>query len=218
MTPTSARRTRTATPCSTAAFGIDIRNADGLIVISDMSTGFWTFKMEGFSGWNGEDWGMPDISSAQKWDDGTGQAAGELSGRRDMHKGQRRSQQTARLVPCAGFVRVCDGVGTGRGDRSRLAGGTLSRLPSAALAGAVPNTTSSRWCRRGACPVRELQAALAKLRSPLPPYGVALGGDGSYVYDFTVRFERLRPPRDGAYVVWTTDSRSAASRFGGRVV
>jgi hypothetical protein len=51
------------------AFGVDVRNADGLIVISDMSTGFWSFRMEGFSGWNGEDYGMPDISSVQKWDE-----------------------------------------------------------------------------------------------------------------------------------------------------
>ncbi len=51
------------------AFGIDVRNEDGLIVISDMSTGFWTFRMDGFNGWNGEDWGMPDISSVQKWDE-----------------------------------------------------------------------------------------------------------------------------------------------------
>ncbi|NNF04681.1 MAG: hypothetical protein HKN17_09455 [Rhodothermales bacterium] len=51
------------------AFGVDVRNEDGLIVISDMSTGFWTFRMEGFNGWNGEDWGMPDISSVQKWDE-----------------------------------------------------------------------------------------------------------------------------------------------------
>ncbi|MEQ9104507.1 MAG: hypothetical protein RIE53_07390 [Rhodothermales bacterium] len=51
------------------AFGVDVRNADGLIVISDMTTGFWTFRMEGFNGWNGEDWGMPDISSVQKWDE-----------------------------------------------------------------------------------------------------------------------------------------------------
>ena len=36
------------------------------------------------------------------------------------------------------------------------------------------------------------------------PFGVALGGDGSYLYDFTVRFERLKPARDGVYVVWTT--------------
>jgi hypothetical protein len=53
-------------------FGVDVRNADGLIVGSDMSTGFWAFRMEGFSGWNGADWGMPDISSAQKWDEPVG--------------------------------------------------------------------------------------------------------------------------------------------------
>src|SRR5206468_8014551 len=28
------------------AFGVDVRNADGLIVISDMTTGFWAFKLE----------------------------------------------------------------------------------------------------------------------------------------------------------------------------
>jgi len=50
------------------AFGVDVRNEDGLIVVSDMSTGIWTFRMEGFQGWNGAWWGMPDISSAQKWD------------------------------------------------------------------------------------------------------------------------------------------------------
>ena len=50
------------------AFGVDVRNADGLIVVSDMSTGLWTFRMDGFQGWNGEHWGVPDISSAQKWD------------------------------------------------------------------------------------------------------------------------------------------------------
>ena len=57
-------------PMFNGAFGIDVRNADGLIVVSDMSTGFWTFKMAGFNGWNGEQWGLPDISSAQKWDEG----------------------------------------------------------------------------------------------------------------------------------------------------
>ena len=36
------------------------------------------------------------------------------------------------------------------------------------------------------------------------PFGVALAEDGSYHYDFTVRFERLKPARSGAYVVWTT--------------
>lgn len=51
------------------AFGVDVRNADGLIVISDGSTGFWSFRMEGFNGWNGEDWGVPNISSVQEWDE-----------------------------------------------------------------------------------------------------------------------------------------------------
>lgn len=36
------------------------------------------------------------------------------------------------------------------------------------------------------------------------PYGVSLTTDGSYRYDFAVRFERLAPARTGAYVVWTT--------------
>ncbi len=51
------------------AFGVDVRNEDGLIVVSDMTTGIWTFRMEGFNGWNGEDWGVPNVSSAQKWDE-----------------------------------------------------------------------------------------------------------------------------------------------------
>ena len=62
-------RTQDRCPECNGAFGVDVRNADGLILISDMSTGLWTFKMEGFNGWNGEQWGMPDISSAQKWDE-----------------------------------------------------------------------------------------------------------------------------------------------------
>jgi hypothetical protein len=52
------------------AWGVAVRNADGLIVISDMTTGFWAFHMEGFDGWNGHDWGMPNISTAQNWTSG----------------------------------------------------------------------------------------------------------------------------------------------------
>ncbi len=55
-------------PMFNGAFGVDVRNADGLIVVSDMSTGLWTFRLDGFKGWNGTWWGMPDVSSAQKWD------------------------------------------------------------------------------------------------------------------------------------------------------
>jgi len=35
-----------------------------------MYTGFWAFRMEGFDGWNGRQWGMPNQSSAQDWDNG----------------------------------------------------------------------------------------------------------------------------------------------------
>lgn len=52
------------------AFGLDVRNADGLIVVADMHSGFWAFRLDGFDGWNGRDWGVPNISSAQDWDNG----------------------------------------------------------------------------------------------------------------------------------------------------
>ena len=57
-------------PVFNGAFGVDVRNEDGLIVVSDMSTGIWTFRMEGFDGWNGANWGVPNISSVQNWDEG----------------------------------------------------------------------------------------------------------------------------------------------------
>ncbi|MBI4521859.1 MAG: hypothetical protein HY701_13560 [Gemmatimonadetes bacterium] len=55
---------------SGGTWGVQVRNADGLIVVSDMKTGFWDLKMDGFDGWNGHQWGMPNISSAQDWDNG----------------------------------------------------------------------------------------------------------------------------------------------------
>jgi hypothetical protein len=55
---------------ASGAFGVDVRNADGLIVIPDMQSGFWALKLDGFDGWNGHDWGMPNSSSVQDWDNG----------------------------------------------------------------------------------------------------------------------------------------------------
>jgi hypothetical protein len=52
------------------AFGVDVRNHDGLVAISDMRSGLWLFRMDGFNGWNGKDHGVPDISSVQDWDRG----------------------------------------------------------------------------------------------------------------------------------------------------
>ncbi len=66
-------------PVFNGTFGIDVRNSDGLIVVSDMTTGFWTFRMDGFQGWNGEDWGMPNISSAQDWENGPAGARGRIT-------------------------------------------------------------------------------------------------------------------------------------------
>jgi hypothetical protein len=41
-----------------------------LIVVADDYSGFWAFRMDGFDGWNGHDWGMPNVSSVQDWDKG----------------------------------------------------------------------------------------------------------------------------------------------------
>ena len=51
-------------------FGVDVRNADGLIVGSDMDSGFWAWRMKGFDGWDGRDWGVPNVSSVQDWERG----------------------------------------------------------------------------------------------------------------------------------------------------
>ena len=63
------RMTEDLNPILNGTFGVGVRNADGLIIGSDSSTGLWVLRMDGFQGWNGEQWGMPDISSAQKWDE-----------------------------------------------------------------------------------------------------------------------------------------------------
>jgi len=52
------------------AADVDVRNADGLIALTDYTSGLWVFHLDGFDGWNGKDWQMPNISSAQMWDAG----------------------------------------------------------------------------------------------------------------------------------------------------
>jgi hypothetical protein len=37
------------------AMELDVRNADGLIVVSDLNTGFWSFRMDGFTSWKGNE-------------------------------------------------------------------------------------------------------------------------------------------------------------------
>jgi hypothetical protein len=61
---------QSSTSVMQGAFGVDVRNYDGLIALSDMRTGLWLFRMDGFQGWNGHDYGMPNISSVQDYDHG----------------------------------------------------------------------------------------------------------------------------------------------------
>lgn len=61
---------QSTTSVEQGAFGVDVRNYDGLIVLSDMRSGLWVFKLDGFNGWNGRDHGMPNISSVQDYDRG----------------------------------------------------------------------------------------------------------------------------------------------------
>ncbi len=50
---------------------------------------------------------------------------------------------------------------------------------------------------------------------PTSPFGVALSQDGSYVLDVGLSFERLKPPRSGAYVVWFTTPEVDQVQLGG---
>jgi hypothetical protein len=65
------------------AFGVDVRNRDGLVVLSDMRSGLWLFKLDGFNGWNGRDSGMPNISSVQDYDRGPVVASAAAGGTAD---------------------------------------------------------------------------------------------------------------------------------------
>ena len=80
---------QSTTSVEQGAFGVDVRNYDGLIALSDMRSGLWLVRLEGFKGWNGHDYGMPNISSVQDYDNGpegaprkTASAAGSGSGSR----------------------------------------------------------------------------------------------------------------------------------------
>jgi len=54
----------------TGAWDVDVRNHDGLIAVTDVNTGLWLFRMEGFEHWDGRGWGFPNVSSVQDWENG----------------------------------------------------------------------------------------------------------------------------------------------------
>ena len=49
------------------AWTLDVRNADGMIAVGDRNTGLWLIRLDGFQGWNGHGYGLPNVSSAQDW-------------------------------------------------------------------------------------------------------------------------------------------------------
>ncbi len=49
------------------AWGLDVRNSDGLIAVTDLNTGLWLLRVEGFENWDGRGWGVPNVSTAQPW-------------------------------------------------------------------------------------------------------------------------------------------------------
>jgi len=52
------------------AVGADVRNRDGVIAVADANSGIWLFRLDGFGGWTGDDWGVPNVSSVQDWNRG----------------------------------------------------------------------------------------------------------------------------------------------------
>jgi hypothetical protein len=52
------------------AVGADVRNRDGVIAVADANSGIWLFRLDGFGGWRGDDWGAPNASSVQDWSRG----------------------------------------------------------------------------------------------------------------------------------------------------
>lgn len=52
---------------SNGALDLDVRNSDGLIVVADVRTGMWVLDLDGFDGWSGPEYGVPDLSSVQHW-------------------------------------------------------------------------------------------------------------------------------------------------------
>ncbi len=52
------------------AWSVDVRNHDGLIAVADKQSGLWLLTVDGFEGWHGHGWGVPNASSVQDWQNG----------------------------------------------------------------------------------------------------------------------------------------------------
>jgi hypothetical protein len=49
------------------------------MALSDASTGFWLFRLDGFGGWKGDDFSTPHATSTQYWDSGPLVATGTIN-------------------------------------------------------------------------------------------------------------------------------------------
>ena len=49
------------------AVDVAVRNRDGLIAVSDETTGLWLLSIDDFTHWDGRGWGVPNLSSTQDW-------------------------------------------------------------------------------------------------------------------------------------------------------
>ena len=76
------------------AVGVDVRNRDGMIAVADANSGLWLLRLDGFGGWRGEDWGVPNVSSVQDWSRGAvAKLQREFNSTREMLLSQRQQRQ-----------------------------------------------------------------------------------------------------------------------------
>ena len=152
-----------------------------------MSTGLWTFRMDGFQGWNGEHWGYPNISSAQDWDNPVADRPGSLAGVRiaprltEVHMGM--TPLLAALVA------------------SSL---SVSAAPVPCPAAGPPYYSIELVTTRNISGTG-LADGVAEVSVPASsPFAIEVAEDGSYVYDVAVSIDRMRAPRSGRLVAWVT--------------
>ncbi len=114
----------------------------------------------------------------------------------DAREAGSRAEVAGSVAPCGAL----DGTGL---DRSRPAPPGPAGPGSTAFAAPGPEYYRFPMVSTRRVPGTGSASGVGEVAFSQSPYGVALGPDGSYHYDFSVRFERLGPARDGAYVVWT---------------
>jgi len=106
-----------------------------------------------------------------------------------------------------------------------LSGGSPELPPGACLSPAgSPEYYQFPLVTTGRIPGAGRASGLGEVRFPTNPFGVAIGADGSYVYELSVSTKGVRIPGDGQLVAWVTTTeidrieRVGALDAGGRAV